>query len=256
MKFRVIAAGLLVVAGFSGNCYAAAPRTEGLNLELTPYVWGAGMDGKLKRGVYSTNFNYSFSDLVDKVDAGFMGLAIVSYDRFVLYTDYDYIGLNDSGKANGGLLPAGTKVKGDLTLQIGTYAVGYRFDTFGENTIDVLVGAQLTDLNTKLQIQTVATNLDTKDNLTDTVVMLRPSFQISEKWRFNPTLTYGISGDSDATYVMMPQVQYDFSKSFALRLGYKRQHWKLENGSKNTPSYSQKDITLSGPFLGVGWTFP
>jgi hypothetical protein len=208
LKFRVIAAGLLVVAGFSGNCYAAAPRTEGLNLELTPYVWGVGVDGKLKRGVYSTNFNYSFSDLVDKVDAGFMGLAIVSYD------------------------------------------------TFGENTIDVLVGAQLTDLNTKLQIQTVATNLDTKDNLTDTVVMLRPSFQISEKWRFNPTLTYGISGDSDATYVMMPQVQYDFSKSFALRLGYKRQHWKLENGSKNTPSYSQKDITLSGPFLGVGWTFP
>ena len=76
----------------------------------------------------------------------------ISYDRFVLYADYDYIGLSDDAKTkNGILVPVGTKVKGELDLAVGTYGGGYRFDTFGKNTIDVLIGAQLTDLEPKIK---------------------------------------------------------------------------------------------------------
>ena len=63
--------------------------TEGLNLELTPYFWAAGVDGKVSASGQTVNFDRSFSDIINNVDAAFMGLAVVSYDRFVLYADYD-----------------------------------------------------------------------------------------------------------------------------------------------------------------------
>lgn len=249
MNGRLSAATLLGVVALSGGVRADETRTEGLNFELTPYVWAAGIDGKLEVGNNSVNFDRSFSDLLDNTDAAFMGLAVVSYDRFVLYADYDYLSLSNDGKTQRGfLVPIGTKAQADTDLDVGTYGAGYRFDTFGTNTIDVLIGAQLTNLDESIKV--AALKLDNKSSMTDTVVMLRPSFQISERWRFNPTLSYGVSGDSDTTYTMMPQVQYQFSDSFALRFGYKKLHYEFEENS------DKLDVDFSGAFLGVGWTFP
>ncbi len=251
MKLPLIAASLVLSAGLAANVHADETRTEGLNLELTPYFWAAGVDGTLSARGQSVSFDQSFSDIISNVDAAFMGLAVLSYNRFVLYADYDYISLSDDAKTkNGVFVPIGTKVNAELDLDIGTYGGGYRFDTFGKNTIDVLVGAQLTNLEPKVRI--LGQHFQNKDNLTDTVVMLRPSFQLSERWRFNPTFAYGVSGDSDTTYTMMPQLQFQFSESFAGRFGYKKIHYEWEGDGPNNDS----DIDISGLFVGVGWTFP
>jgi outer membrane protein OmpA-like peptidoglycan-associated protein len=235
--------------GISAGAYADETRTEGLNLELTPYVWAAGIDGRLSVRNEEVNFNRSFSDIIQNTDAAFMGLAIVSYNRFVLYADYDYLALSDDARTKRGVLfPIGTKVTGDLNMDVGTYGIGYRFNTFGKNTIDVLIGEQLT--NTDVKLKALGEKAQNKDSLTDTLVMLRPSFQISERWRFNPTLAYGVSGDSDTTYTMMPQVQYQFSDSFALRVGYKKLYYKFKSNN------NELEPAIEGAFLGVGWTFP
>jgi len=244
-----IATVMLAAAVSSASVYADETRTEGLNVELTPYFWGAGQDGKLEIGNESVHFNRNFSDLLNNTDAAFMGLAVISYDRFVLYSDYDYLSLSSNEHSNSGIIaPAGTKLKTETDSRIGTYGGGYRFNTFGKNTIDVLIGVQLTDIQTKIKV--TGNSLENKDNLTDTVVMLRPSLQLSEHWRLNPTMAYGISGDSDTTYSLMPQLQWQLSNSFALRFGYKKLYYKFKD------SGNEVDTTFSGPFLGVGWTFP
>ena len=249
MKRRWIAASLLAAAGLSANVSADETRTEGLNLELTPYIWGTGIDGKLEVKGESVHFNRSFSDITDNTDAAFMGLGVISYNRFILYADYDYLSLsNDDVARRGVLAPTGTKVQADTDLDVGTYGVGYRFDTFGNNTMDVLIGAQVT--NTKLSLKAAGAKRESNDSITDTMVMLRPSFQISKHWRFNPTIAYGISGDSDTTYSLMPQFQWQLAESFAVRMGYKRLYYKFKNGN------SQLDASFGGPFLGFGWTFP
>ncbi len=91
MKLPLIAASLLLSAGLAANVHADETRTEGLNLELTPYFWAAGVDGTISARGQSVSFDQSFSDIISNVDAAFMGLAVLSYNRFVLYADYDYI---------------------------------------------------------------------------------------------------------------------------------------------------------------------
>jgi hypothetical protein len=249
LRLTPTAAILLSLVGPSANVCADETRTEGLNFELTPYLWAAGIDGKLSIGDNSVDFNRSFSDLIQNADAAFMGLAVVSYNRFVLYADYDYLSLSNDAKTSGGVLfPVGTKAQVDTILDVGTYDAGYRFDTFGKNTLDVLIGTQLTNMDQKIKVGSAKSQ--NKDNVTDTVVMLRPSFQISQRWRFNPTLTYGLSGDSDTTYTLMPQIQYQFSDSFAARFGYKKLYFKWKDNT------NEVETSFSGVFLGVGWTFP
>ncbi len=134
--------------------FADETRTEEFNLELTPYFWAAGIDGKLSVGADEVNFDRSFSDLIENTDAAFMGLPVISYDRFVLYVDYDYPSLSNDAKTRRGIIaPVGTKVQADTDLGVGTYAAGYRFDTFGKNTIDVLIGAQVTDIQEEFLVR-------------------------------------------------------------------------------------------------------
>ncbi len=246
---RASIASMLLAAAASAGVHADETRTEGTNLELTPYFWAAGQDGKIEVNNETVHFDRDFSDLLDNTDAAFMGLAVISFDRFVLYADYDYLSLSSDDHSKSGIAaPPGTKVKAETDSGIGTYGGGYRFDTFGTNTIDVLIGMLLTDIQTKIKVS--GNSSENKDSLTDTVIMLRPSLQLSERWRFNPTMAYGISGDSDTTYSLMPQLQWQFSESLALRFGYKRLYYKFKNDGNGL------DTTFSGPFLGVGWTFP
>jgi hypothetical protein len=234
------AVGMLLVAGFATDAYAS--DQEGLQLELTPYIWGAGIDGKVTADGQTVHFDVGISDLISKVDAGFMGLAVGSYDRFVVYVDYDYIGLSDNANT-----ATGAKVDATIDTTIGTYTAGYRFDTFGENTIDVMIGARTIGLDETIELPNVKVNND--GSLTDTIVMLRPSFRFAENWRFNPTLSYAVSGDSDTSYELSPQIQWDFAKSFAMRFGYKKLFYEVGGNDK-------LDISLQGLYLGAGWIFP
>jgi hypothetical protein len=249
MSRGTIAAALLAATVSSVAVQADETRTEGLNFELTPYFWAAGQDAELDLGGESVHFNRDFSDLLEVTDVAFMALAVLSYDRLVLFADYDYMSLaSDDHSRSGILVPVGTRVDGETDTGILTYGGGYRIDTFNENTIDVLIGAQTTNIETKVEIGGL--RFDSNDELTDTVVMLRPSLQLSDRWRLNPTMAYGVSGDSDTTFSLMPQLQWQFSNSMAMRFGYKRLYYEFKDAG------NKLDTTFSGLFVGVGWTFP
>jgi hypothetical protein len=118
----------------------------------------------------------------------------------------------------------------------------------------VMLGVRTLSLDNELHV--LGTKLANDSDVTDTIAMVRPSIGISDHWRFNPTLSYGISGDSKRTYELMPQLQYQFADTFALRFGYKRLYYKQDKHPASSPGFEQIDTSLAGFFLGVGWTFP
>jgi outer membrane protein OmpA-like peptidoglycan-associated protein len=241
----------LALATVAVNSYA----DDGLQFELTPYLWGIGIDGKLTADDETVHFNRDFSDIVNNLDFGGSGLAVMSYNWFVLYGQYDYLSLSDDGKSKGPFLPLGTKITADLDADIWTAAAGFRFPTFGKNTADLLFGYRQASTDTKFKAKGFGNATNSRD-IGDTIVMLRPSFQLSERWRLNPSFSYGISGDSDTTYELWPQFQYQFSDNFALRFGYRTLHYRVSEGRKAVGNFNELDGDIQGLTLGLGWTFP
>ncbi len=174
----------------------------------------------------------------------------------MLFLNYDSIGLKSDAKPVPGV-PTDS-VRGDLNMDIFTAAVGYRFDTFGDkNWIDVLVGERQVGARYENSARGLfPASVQNNDDISDTVIVLRPSFRFAEKWRFNPTFDYGVSGDSDTTYTLSPQVQWDFSDSFAMRFGFKKVNYQWNKGVNGTANYRELNIDTEGPFVGLGWMFP
>lgn len=53
----------------------AAPATQDLwQFELTPYLFGAGLDGRTGVGGVTADVGLSFGDMLDNLDAGFMAM--------------------------------------------------------------------------------------------------------------------------------------------------------------------------------------
>jgi outer membrane protein OmpA-like peptidoglycan-associated protein len=252
VKAHLTALSLLAAVGLSANSYAS--DQVGLQLELTPYFWAMGFDGKVTAGTQTAHFDTSFSDVSDHMDSGGSLLAVASINRFVLYLNYDSVGL----KSDPFFVSATDSVRGNLDMDISTAAVGYRFDTFGDKSwIDVMVGEQMLQKDAKISRSgLLPASVQDSEDIDDTVILLRPSFRFAEKWRFNPTFSYGVSGDSDTTYTLSPQIQWDFSKSFALRFGFKKINIDRKDGVNGTAGYRETNVDASGPFLGLGWTFP
>lgn len=245
---------------------ARASEQEGWQFEVTPYFWAAGVDGDYRTNDGKTSFDQSFSDLVDEVDAGFMGLVGASYGRFVAFVQYDYINLEpDGGDAQiSSIIGAESRLESEFETDILSGGVGYRFDTFGDDSwIDVMLGVRQFDQEGDIKITVLegegapfSERFDGSSDVTDTLIMLRPSMRISERWRFNPTMSYAVAGDSETHYELSPQFQYQFSDSFALRFGYRRLHYETENGRPGADNYREMDADMAGLMVGVGWTFP
>lgn len=215
--------------------------SEDWSFEFTPYAWLAGVDADVTVGNREAEVNPSFSDLLDNLDLAAAFLTTAQYNRWVLWGQVDYLSL-DSGDVDTRLnVDARAKSKSLFV----TTAVGYQFDGFVEgSTIDALIGTRYLHVKNKLSLGNFETDSKTRD-LLDAVLVLRPSFPLGEKWRFNPTLSIG-AGDSDLTYELQPQFQYQFSENFAARFGYRKLYYDIDK--KNF----EFDGTFEGFLLGVG----
>jgi hypothetical protein len=213
--------------------------------EITPYLWTAGMDGSATVNGQSTDFEVSFSDMVDVTDAMFAFLGVAQYGRVVFWAQVDYLSQDTDEQDDP---PPAARLDLDTTMT--TLAVGYQFDGWRKGqTFDVLIGARQLALDRTLTVKATGASFQKDTDINDTVLIVRPSFPLSDRWRFNPTLSYG-SGDSESTYELQPQFQYQISKNWATRLGYRRLAYDIESDSGN-----EIDVTFSGFIIGFGGTF-
>jgi hypothetical protein len=212
--------------------------------EITPYLWAAGIEGDVTVNGQTTDVDVSFSDMLDATNAVFAFLGVAQYGRLVLWAQVDFLSQDTDEQDDP---PANARLELDTTMT--TLAVGYQFDGWSKGqTVDVLIGARQLALDATLTVNGVGSFRKDTD-INDTVLVVRPSFPLSDRWRFNPTLSYG-SGDSESTYELQPQFQYQISKNWATRLGYRRLAYDIELDSGN-----KFDVTFSGLIIGFGGTF-
>lgn len=224
---------------------AVASDDTGLRFELTPYIWGAGIDGDIEAGSKETEVDVGFSDILDNLDMSAAFQSSLQYNSWISRLQVDYLDLGierDSGGPPNGSL--------DSTATMATLAFGYQFrGSTPRLTFDVLVGVRYLNLDNTLKLDNLG-RFSSERSVTDPVIMFRPSFPLSERWSFIPSFSYGEGGDSESTYELEPQFRYQAGDSLALHIGYRKLAYDIE--SERGAAF---DGAFEGPFLGIGWTF-
>jgi hypothetical protein len=236
-----IAAGLALV---STGIAARAADADKWNVEVTPYLWAAGIDADLTIRGQEVTVDQKFKDLVEHVDAAGALLAVAEKGGWQVYGQGDYISLNVNDAQVG---PLKADLDADTTILTG--GIGPVFDgLFGEKSkIAVLLGARYTHLRNEVTVMGKSSGADNND-IVDGLLILRPRFNFTDKFRFSGTMNIG-AGDSDLTYELQPELQYDITDAMSVRLGFRRVHYKEEFSDK-----SDFNGSMNGFLLGLGVT--
>lgn len=245
-----IKAAVVVATGFAVGSPAAFAQESAWGFEITPYVWAGGIDGDVTVRGHTIDVDRGFDDLVDRLD--FMGslLSIGYREHFVVWTQLDYVA-TDTDELDSDEQPAGGNVRLESDFFAGTLGFGYRFgEPNGRRVLDLMLGAKYLSVENDLTLGNLGTFKRDKDYL-DPVVIARPSFRISERWRFNPTMSIGGGVDADLIWELQPQVQFNITDNLAMRFGYRNLYYDLESDN----GQNQFDGSYRGLVLGLGGTF-
>jgi outer membrane protein OmpA-like peptidoglycan-associated protein len=229
---------------------ATAPETlaqeQSWLFEITPYLWAAGIDGDVNVGAQKVSIKRDFKDLVDALDIGGGLMAGAGYNHFGIVTQLDYWSLDSDNLDNS---PANARLETDIFMAM--LALGYRFgtDRAGRH-FDVLLGARNLSMDNTLTLGPLGRFERDKDFL-DPIIMVRPSFPLGKRWRFNPTMSFGGGGDSEKLYELQPNLTFQISEHVHLRFGYRLLHYETESDNGRT----QWDGELEGFGLGIGGVF-
>lgn len=239
----------LAAVALAGTGMAARAEAGDWKVEVTPYVWFAGIDGTVTVGGREVKFDRSYDQLTENVDTVLEGVAIVQYRKFIGFVEVNTVSIkkvrDEFSQPDAGL----DLEEVQLDMSGVTLGAGYQFPSFKRGTVDVLLGLRMLDLYGKVTGHEGGA-ADASNTVLDPALIIRPSFPLTAKLRINPTVAIGGGGDSDLIAAFSPQLQYSFNKTIAVRLGYRVLHQKYEN-DKGVGI----DLNVSGVMAGVSLFF-
>ena len=240
---------------------ATAASGTGWTFDFTPYIWGAAMRGHVEAGTLPRiDIDMSFSDILHNLDAGLMGAFEARKGRWGLLFDAIYMRLEGSGTASRtGAGPIGATATASAELEVVqtmlAAAVAYRA-VEGRAPIDVIGGLRYAKIeadatiNGSFYAQSGTVAASAKKDWVDPYVGVRFLTPIADRWTFVSYLDIGGFGvGSDFTWQAAVGVNYEFSRTFAAKFGYR---YLAVDYDKNGFVY---DMANSGVYLGLGIRF-
>jgi len=266
MRIRHIGLTFIASIGLLISQNSIASDSDEWNFEVTPYLFASGLKGEVGiRGV-TADIDMSFDDIVDHLDAGFMGLATAKKDRWLFAVEGVYSKLSGAGTKSvtgpGGRVNVKNAL--DLTNEMSIYSgtVGYRL--LDEKTrLYVLGGIRYTDLEVDVDVANTgaftgpiatrpfsgALSADGSESWTDAFVGVHAIHPVSENVDLVGYVDVG-GGDSDSTYMAQGGVNWEFKEDYIAKFGYRilDQDYEDNNGF-------EWDMQLSGIYMGLGIRF-
>lgn len=231
----------LAIAAISLTAARVKAADDKLSGDFTPYYWGTGIKGTVTVGNRTANPDVSIGDVFDHSHGGFSFLSSLDYKRAAGYVQMDWAKLDNDRPAGNATVHTNTD------FVDANFAGGYRFDGFDDkSSIDVMAGLKYTYVSTELQVANFS-GTQNRD-LIDAIAVLRPRYQFTPKFLFNPTFVFG-GGQSDFVYELSPQFEYDFTEHFLGRVGYRRLHYKTHD------THGSLDLDMDGFIVGLGLKF-
>lgn len=262
MNFRVLCfaggllAGSIASAAAADQIFPGANTVEyqtpsGWTFTVSGYAWLAGIEGNVGVGGRVAHVDASIGDILSNFDIGVMGLAEARYQRFGLFTDFNYVQLGTSQDTPLGLLASSA----DVTMEslMWTLAAEYRLLDQPDASVDAFAGFRLFSLRNELDFN--PPGLIGGTGLSDTETWADPIVGLKGRVSLNPQVYltgWGLIGGgaaSDIVWDLMGGAGYQFTESFSAVVGYRAAGVDYENDG------FVYDTVQHGPILGAVYRF-
>lgn len=252
MKKKALALATLFMVGCGGAGAADIPALgqvpttsvmpqQGWSFTIAPYGWMAGLSGDVAaHGSPQVHIGADFSTILDSLDFVTMLVGEARYGRFIFYSDLLVLKLStDLAEPRG--IPVHAKVGSDL-LQW-TPMAGYSVIRTDSATLDVMVGARLWSLDTRIAIPAVGLSVSDSESWADAMAGVKGQVALADNVFLAGWAMAG-AGGSDYAWDLMASIGYQFNDTFSAMLGYRAQKVSYENGA------FQLKATIQGPAAG------
>jgi hypothetical protein len=247
--------GLIVLLFFCSVHNVTAQETNSWQHELTIYGWYSGIDGTVQFpgpvGVDS-DFTVDASDIIENLSMIFMGGWASKKDRWSILADVVYMDVGDSVDqtvTTGSGVPINASLDLDLVSWVLHGGVGYDLMQSDGGSLAVVGGVRYMtiDVDVKAGFGGAGIEQSGSDALLDGIVGVSGSINFNKNWYLPYHADIG-TGGSDLSYQLFAAIGYRFGWG-DVRLGYRHLSFELDD------DVVMEDMELSGPVLGVGFTF-
>lgn len=244
MQYRQLGSSLAITLALSTVFVADPVRAEGWEYSLAPYLWGAGLDGRLEVGPVTAPIDVSFSDILENLDSGLLAHFEATKDEGPWTILADLVFLELGTETTG----AETEVEQTIFEVGGAYGVA--------DDVEALFGARLVDIGTDVEIfgplggplLSVESDLD----WVDPFIGARWSPRINDTWSFKGRADVGGFGiGSELTWNAALTFLWQASDKVTVGLGYRLMDIDYEDEG---PRFVY-DVQLGGALVGVGFNF-
>jgi len=225
--------------------------SDNWQFRVTPYAWGAGLDGTVGKFGRRAEIDKSFGDVMHDLDFGVMVGFEARRGRVGLLADFMHVRVSESDRFSPPGLPF--QVKGSVTARTttGLLAANYRVAAEDWGYVDVLGGARYWSLSTDVKLG-APLNLRGRDSesWTDPVVGVRGLYHLGPRtYAMGWAMAGGFGVGSRSSSDLMAALGYKLNDQAALLFAYRRLAVNYRD------SGFVFDTTLHGPAIGLDYRF-
>jgi hypothetical protein len=246
-SFVALALVLTVIA--ASPAAAQTPAGDSWRVSVVPYFLGAAMNGTSAVAGQELAVDMSFSDLLDRLQFGAMGLVVARKGNWGVGGDAIWMALGANGMGPG---PAGAAGSADMNQ--GAFAF-YGLRRLGP-VADVFFGGRVNTLQANLRFYGPGQrSADGSKTWFDPIVGLQLRTPDTGKpWHAQVYTEIGGFGvGSSFTWQVFPTVGVNLAKWASIELGYRWLGIDYSTGENTT--LFKYDVLTQGPVLGFGFRF-
>lgn len=208
--------------------------------EVSVYMLGAGMDGKIGAGPLVADVDQSFSDILENLEFGSMARARATHGAWSFGTDIIYMGLGFSSDQ--------PNVDVDVDQWAVELNIGYQLAPIFMS----LIGVRYNQLSTAIELETFGRATSGKVDWWDPIIGGILTLPIGERWKFQFHADiggFGVGSSSDLAWQIETLFNWFITPKTSLMMGYRYVSTDYDH------SGFVYDVVSQGPQLGITMRF-